>query len=106
MVIEGASIIKYRDGWAKGYLERFGFETEFEGLKCFALNLSNCSSEYFKSLPEGKYDVFIAFAFNGNEWIVSMYSNSVDVSVICKKYGGGGHKKAAGFHTKELPFVK
>ena len=31
---------------------------------------------------------------------------STDVSVICKKYGGGGHKKAAGFHTKELPFVK
>ena len=106
MVIEGRHMLKYRDGWAKGYLERFGFETEFEGLKCFALNLSNCSSEYFKSLPEGKYDAFIAFAFNGKEWIVSMYSTSVDVSVICKKYGGGGHKKAAGFHTKELPFVK
>ena len=73
---------------------------------CFALNLSNCSSEYFKSLPEGKYDAFIAFAFNGKEWIVSMYSTSADVSVICKKYGGGGHKKAAGLHTKELPFVK
>ena len=106
MVIEGRHMLKYRDGWAKGYLERFGFETEFEGLKCFALNLSNCSSEYFKSLPDGKYDAFIAFAFNGKEWIVSMYSTSVDVSVICKKYGGGGHKKAAGFHTKELPFVR
>lgn len=104
MADEGEQMIRYRDGWAKGYLERFGFETEFEGLKCFALNLSNCSSEYFKSLPEGKYDAFIAFAFNGKEWIVSMYSTSTDVSVICKKYGGGGHKAAAGFHVKELPF--
>ena len=60
-------------------------------------------SEYFKSLPDGKYDAFIAFAFNGKEWIVSMYSTSTDVSVICKKYGGG-HRAAAGFHVKELPF--
>ena len=33
-----------------------------------------------------------------------MLLSYVDVSVICKKYGGGGHKKAAGFHTKKLPF--
>lgn len=66
--------------------------------------VSDVCSEYFKSLPDGKYDAFIAFAFNGKEWIVSMYSASVDVSAICKKYGGGGHKGAAGFHAMKLPF--
>lgn len=106
MVHEGMSMIKYRDGWAAGYLERFGFETEFEGLKCFAVNLGNCNSEYFKSLPAGKYDAFIPFAFNGEKYTVSMYSTTVDVSGICKKYGGGGHMKAAGFQCKELPFKK
>ena len=106
MIEEGRVMIKYRDGWAKGYLERFGFETEFEGLKCFAVNLGNCNSEYFKSLPEGKYDVFIPFAFNGEKYTVSMYSTTVDISGICKKYGGGGHAKAAGFQCKELPFTK
>lgn len=103
---EGAAIIKYRDSWAKSYLERFGFETEFEGLKCFAVNLSNCNSEYFKSLPEGKYDAFMPFAFNGEKWTVSMYSTTVDISDICKKHGGGGHAKAAGFTCVELPFKK
>ena len=103
---EGAAMIKYRDGWAKSYLERFGFETEFEGLKCFAVNLSNCNSEYFKSLPEGKYDVFMPFAFNGEKWTVSMYSAIHDISGICKKHGGGGHAKAAGFTCVELPFKK
>ena len=103
---EGAAMIKYRDGWAKSYLERFGFETEFEGLKCFAVNLGNCNSEYFKSLPEGKYDAFMPFAFNGEKWTVSMYSTTYDISDICKKYGGGGHAKAAGFTCVELPFKK
>ena len=103
---EGAAMIKYRDGWAKSYLERFGFETEFEGLKCFAVNLGNCNSEYFKSLPEGKYDAFMPFAFNGEKWTVSMYSTTHDISGICKKHGGGGHAKAAGFTCVELPFMK
>jgi oligoribonuclease NrnB/cAMP/cGMP phosphodiesterase (DHH superfamily) len=106
MVDEGRAMIKYRDGWAAGYLERFGFETEFEGLKCFAVNLGNCNSEYFKSLPEGKYDAFMPFAFNGEQYTVSMYSTVKDVSIICKKHGGGGHAKAAGFQCKELPFKK
>lgn len=106
MIDEGRAMIKYRDGWAAGYLERFGFETEFEGLKCFAVNLGNCNSEYFKSLPPGKYDAFMPFAFNGEKYTVSMYSTTVDISGICKKYGGGGHMKAAGFQCKELPFKK
>ena len=106
MTVEGATMINYRDGWAKSYLERFGFETEFEGLKCFAVNLGNCNSEYFKSLPEGKYDAFMPFAFNGEKWTVSMYSTTHDISDICKKHGGGGHAKAAGFTCVELPFMK
>lgn len=106
LIDEGISMIKYRDGWAKSYLERFGFETEFEGLRCFAVNLGNCNSEYFKSLPEGKYDAFMPFAFNGEKWTVSMYSTTHDISDICKKHGGGGHAKAAGFTCVELPFMK
>lgn len=106
MIDEGKIMLKYRDGWAKEYLKRFGFEVDFEGLNCFAVNLGNCNSEYFKSLPEGKYDAFMPFAYNGEKWTVSMYSTNHDVSDICKKYGGGGHAKAAGFTCVELPFRK
>ena len=97
-------MIKYRDGWAKEYLQRFGFEIKFEGLTCFAVNLGNCNSEYFKSLPTGKYDAFMPFAFNGEKYTVSMYSTTANVSEICKKHGGGGHRHAAGFVCSELPF--
>lgn len=105
MINEGTTMLKYRDGWAKEYLKRFGFEVNFEGLNCFAVNLGNCNSEYFKSLPEGKYDAFMPFAYNGEKWTVSMYSKTHDVFDICKKYGGGGHAKAAGFTCKELPYA-
>ena len=39
-------------------------------------------------------------------WRVSLYTifDHIDVSEIAKKYGGGGHKNAAGFVCDNLPF--
>jgi oligoribonuclease NrnB/cAMP/cGMP phosphodiesterase (DHH superfamily) len=96
---------RFKDGWAKEYM-KLGFETEFEGMKCFAVNLGLCTSDYFKSLPNGEYDVLMPFVFDGNQFIVSMYSTTVDVSEIVKKYGGGGNKGASGFQCYDLPFYK
>lgn len=105
LIEEGKTMTKYRDNWARNYMD-LGFETIFENHKCFAVNLGNCNSEYFKSLPEGKYDILIPFVYDGNIFIVSMYSKTVDVSEIAKKYNGGGHKGASGFQVKELPFKR
>jgi nanoRNase/pAp phosphatase (c-di-AMP/oligoRNAs hydrolase) len=35
---------------------------------------------------------------NNRKWMVSLYSTkeTVDCSIITKKYGGGGHRSAAG----------
>ena len=45
---------------------------------------------------------------DGENWTVSMYTGhqDVDVSEVCKKYGGGGHRGAAGFTCEEIPFKK
>jgi nanoRNase/pAp phosphatase (c-di-AMP/oligoRNAs hydrolase) len=39
-------------------------------------------------------------------WNVSLYSTKpeIDCGEIAKSFGGGGHKGAAGFQGKELPF--
>ncbi|PAB61287.1 phosphohydrolase [Anaeromicrobium sediminis] len=103
LIEEGKIIIRYRDCWGKNYMN-LGFETEFEGHNCFAVNLGYCNSEYFKSLSEEKYDMLITFVFDGKIFKVIMYSETVDVSEIAKKYDGGGHKGASGFQVKELPF--
>lgn len=105
LIEQGQIMNIFRDGWAKSYMD-LGFETAFEGAKCYAVNLGRCNSEYFKSLPEGKYDVLMPFAFNGDIFTVSLYSTTIDVSEIAKKYGGGGHKGASGFQCTELPFKK
>ncbi len=102
---EGRVMQKYQDGWAKRYM-RLGFETDFEGLNCFALNLGMCSSNYFDSVAHKDYDVLIAYAFNGDSYAFKLFSTKVNVSEIAIKYGGGGHKGAAGFESKTIPFSK
>ena len=101
---EGKVIIKYRDSFAKEYCESKGFETEFEGYKVYAMNVGLAGSDWFKSVDDGSYDILMPFSFNGRNgtWTYSMYSKTVDVSNIAKKYGGGGHRGAAGFNTDKL----
>lgn len=106
LIYQGQIMNKFRDGWAKSYCKSKGFITMFEGNKCFAMNLGSCNSEYFKSIDDGTYDILMPFCFDGNMWTVSLYSKTVDVSNIAKKYGGGGHAGASGFQCAELPFNK
>ena len=104
LIQAGREMLKYRDGWAASVME-VGFETDFEGYKCFAVNLPRCNSQFFDSVGgTDAYDILMPFYWNGQIWSVSLYSSSVDVSEIAKKYAGGGHKGASGFQVKELPF--
>lgn len=103
MIEEGKIMALYEKAWAKDYM-KLGFETIFEGNKCFAVNLGYSEIDFFDGIPEGVYDIFISFAFDGTQYVVSMYSKTVDVSLIAKKYDGGGHKMAAGFQCKDLLF--
>ncbi len=50
------------------------------------------------------YPICIGFVYDGKQYTVGLYSREIDVSEIAKKYDGGGHKGAAGFVCKELPF--
>ena len=104
LISEGKSIKRYREHWTSDLRSKLGFETIFEDYRCFALNLGSSSADAFGDL-EDAYDIVISFSYNGKEFIITMYSNSIDVSKIAKKYGGGGHVGAAGFSAKTLPFV-
>ena len=103
MLVKGIDCIKYRENFAKKYCESKGFECNFDGYKAYCLNMAMVSSNDFNSV-EGEYDLYIGFSFNGESWTYSIRSNkdSVDCSEIASNYGGGGHKGAAGFRSKEL----
>ncbi len=106
IIIEGKTCIKFRDQFCKDYCNSYGFETEFEKYKCFALGIYMFGSEAFGDRMK-KYDICLSFEYVGDSWIVGLYSiKDIDVSKIAQKYGGGGHTKAAGFVCRELPFKK
>lgn len=62
-----------------------------------------CRDTYFIE----PYDLMITFCRRKDKlWNVSLYSTKpdIDCGAIAKSFGGGGHKGAAGFRCKDLPF--
>ena len=108
MVEEGKRIL----GWinVRNYrLSRFmAFESSIDGLSCICANMPQGYSSFYDTLPDhDKYDVMVNFYMNKeHKWNLSFYSSKphVDVSKIAAKFGGGGHKGAAGASAlEELP---
>lgn len=98
----GTTMLKYRDSLAESYCDNVGYSMEFEGYKCFVINVPMAGSDWFKSVNADDYDILISFSYNGYEWNYSLRSEKIDVSQVAMKYGGGGHKDAAGFRSKEF----
>jgi len=108
MVKDGKLVDTFRNNYNKSLMAGLGFYTEFEGHRGIACNQGSTSSQLFDSINENTYDLMLPFSFDGNQWTVSIYSKrpDIDCSEIAKKYGGGGHKGAAGFQCASLPFVR
>ena len=103
---EGEFVDRFKVSFWKEIVSSFGFPLTFEGYtNCYACNQGKSGSNLFKSL-ESQFDIVIPFVYDGKskQWRVSLFSKTVDVSEIAKKFGGGGHKRAAGFETKVFPF--
>lgn len=82
------------------------FYSSLEGYRVIVCNTPCGNSLVFDSVDSDTYDIMSVFFFDGKQYTVSLYSTKkeIDVSEIAKKHGGGGHKGAAGFQCKELPF--
>lgn len=89
--------------------KKMSFEVKHEGLTFLAINAVGSGSAAVEGVfdPE-KHDAALVFSYTGKNWKVSLYAHSsknvdMDLSVIAKKYGGGGHRNAAGFYCDTLP---
>lgn len=102
----GKTIRKYQENKNRGLIKAWSYHTTLLGWKIIACNVGSTSSQLFDSVDDSTYDIMVPFVFDGKQWTVSLYTkkDSIDVSEIAKHYGGGGHKKAAGFQCKELPW--
>lgn len=107
----GTSILKYEESQNKKFCGAYSFETNLFQLKAIAINRGFTNSKIFDSVwnPE-KYHLMITFIrlpLPKMKWTVSLYTTREDINCgeIAKMFGGGGHRKAAGFQCEKLPFV-
>lgn len=101
----GKSIMKYENTMNESVCRSYSFEREAYGLKAICINAPYFSSEVVKSVYNADiHDIMVGFCFSQGEWTVSLRSAKpeVDVSIIAKARGGGGHKGAAGFKVKNF----
>jgi hypothetical protein len=101
----GQIALKYKAQFCRDYLKLCSYETNFEGYPCLAINLFSLGSETFLE-KFNEYPICICYVHNGRKFQVSLYSKLVDLRDIATKYGGGGHKFAAGFVCETLPFKR
>ena len=75
-------------------------KVEFEGYQVFSANVGHPVKFFIiKALIKKHQPFIVTWVQEGDMIHVSLRSDgSVDVSEIAKKYGGGGHKNAAGFN--------
>lgn len=110
IIEQGETILQYREQTNEKIIDRYAFYTNLDGYKVVACNSPLSNSQLFDSLfgSNFDFDIMSVFVFDGEKYSVSLYTSkkNIDVSKIAKMYGGGGHKGAAGFVCKELPFEK
>lgn len=82
------------------------FELEWEGIKFICLNTQKRGSRIFKSVwDNNKYHAMLVYCYTGSDYRYSLYTDKdVDLSLIAKQFGGGGHAKACGFISDKLPW--
>ena len=98
----GESIMEYERKIDESKTNSYAFEREAYGLRALCINTNFMSSEtMITKFDNSKHDVMIGFAYNGNNWGVSLRSvgDKVDVSQIARERFGGGHKNASGFQA-------
>lgn len=106
----GKLILDYEENQNAKFCRAYSFQTDFEGLKAVCANRGFTNSKLFDSVfNPNEYHLMITFCrlkLPKKQWAVSLYStrSDVDCGEIAKKFGGGGHKGAAGFQCTELPF--
>ena len=98
----GKSIMEYERKMDESKTNSYAFERDVYGLRALCINTNFMSSETMMTkFDSSKHDIMIGFAYNGNNWGVSLRSigDKTDVSQIAKARGGGGHSQSAGFQA-------
>lgn len=99
-IADGYLIKNYTDKERAKYAQKAAYTVRFEGLMFCALN-STGNSESVQPAAELHHDALLLWRYVDQKVLVSLYhaegKEHYDLSLIAKKYGGGGHRGACGF---------
>jgi|AntAceMinimDraft_17_1070374.scaffolds.fasta_scaffold22289_2 oligoribonuclease NrnB/cAMP/cGMP phosphodiesterase (DHH superfamily) len=96
-ILEGKKIVEYQDNAIKDIIKT-ATSVKIGKIKTLAVNSSILISEIGDALIKKLPPIAVIWFKAGNKKRASLRSNGeIDVSKIAEKYGGGGHKCAAGF---------
>lgn len=101
----GAIVLQYQDGCIKAALGGEHDTITLDGYKVPIMNCTHLISETIGALAENQ-PFAVGYFDTKDRRVFSLRSkepNGVDVAEIAKKYGGGGHKHAAGFWVPKPP---
>ena len=108
LISKGKIIDEYINTEYARYRTSNAYESEYNGIRCAVLNRA-ANSLIFGDLYE-RYPFVSTFVYDGQKFKYSIYSNKEDIECnkIAEKFGGGGHKGAAGFMTDKIifPFIR
>lgn len=102
----GNIILDYQKSQDETYAKGMAFEIMFDGLKAICMNKAYANSKVFDSVYKSQeHDLMLIFGVKPGEVKVTLYSDSdpVNCGRMAEKFGGGGHKGAAGFYLSTLP---
>mgnify|MGYP001597731061 CR=1 FL=1 len=100
----GKALLKYQENLINPLLDKNADKVLFEGHKARAVNSPFFSSQIGNKLLNKEFSVGIIWKKGINKIFVSLRGDGrTDVSKLAKKYGGGGHKNAAGFTIQDFP---
>jgi len=109
IIEKGALLLAAKKKDNASRIKSLGFDTMLNGYRALAINHGMTNSTIFDAAynPD-QHDIMISFCWYRSHWKVSVYvdkdRSDIDASMICKEFGGGGHKGAAGFQCATLPF--
>ncbi len=103
----GETCIRYQEQMME-WINPLGRTINWRGVNWHTVNCMQTAStnfeEYIKTLEPEVQGVISYHKDKNGDWKYSLRSfhSDLDVSIICKEYGGGGHAGAGGFTIKEL----
>jgi uncharacterized protein len=89
----------------KAFTDNWAYEAYLNGYRILVCNSAISGSEIFGDRIKD-YPFVAVYCHNGKNWTVSLYSESMDIVEIAKERGGGGHPRACGFTSDEVPFER